>query len=129
MWALIALVLGFLITFDQRVITLIVLLLVLRHPGVAGNQVVYRLGINTKLLVQNPAFLLQRRGVAEPVLYSGELRDVKLPVRIEIVHHPDKGGLDLILGQVRCLAAGLVFELVVTLPNDPAVLVIAVPDL
>ncbi len=65
----IALVLGFFIPVDQRIIALVVLLLVLRHPGVAGNQVVHRLGVDAKLLVQNPAFLLQRRGITEPVLY------------------------------------------------------------
>ena len=51
----IALVLGFLIAADQRVVSLVVFLLVLRHPGVAGNQVVHRLGVDAKLLIQNPA--------------------------------------------------------------------------
>ena len=67
--------------------------------------------------------------VAQPVLDGRELRDVKLPIRVELVYHPDKRGLDLILGQVRCLAAGLVFELVIALPDNPAVFVVAVPDL
>ena len=32
-------------------------------------------------------------------------------------------------GQVLCLAAGLVFELMIALPDNPAVFVVAVPDL
>ena len=125
----IALSFGILIPADQRVVALIIFLLVLRYPGVAGNQVVHRLGVDAQLLIQNPALLLQLRGVGQPVLYGGELRDVEFAVRVQLVHHPDERGLDLIFGQVRCLAAGFVFELVVTLPNDPAVLIVAVPDL
>ena len=98
------------------------------HPCVLGNQVVHRLGVDAQLLVQNPALFPQRRGVAQPVLDGRELRDVKLPVRAQLVHQPDERGLHLILGQVRRLAAGLVFELMIALPDDPAVLVVAVPD-
>ena len=65
----VALSLGIFIPADQSVIALIVFLLVLRHPGIPGDQVVHRLGVDAKLLVQNPAFLLQRRGITEPVLY------------------------------------------------------------
>ena len=58
-----------------------------------------------------------------------ELRNVEFPVRIELIYHSDKRGLDLILRQVRCLAAGFVFELVIALPDHAAVLVVAAPDL
>ena len=77
------------------------------------------------------AFNLHPAGQLEhdPVLYGGELRDVEFPVRVQLVHHPDERGLDLILGQVRCLTAGLVFELMIALPDHPAVFVVAVPDL
>ena len=54
----IALVLGFFIPFDQRVVALIIFLLVLRHPGIPGNQVVHRLGVDAKLFVQNPTLVL-----------------------------------------------------------------------
>ena len=106
----IALLLGFLIPGNQCIVALVVFLLVLCHPGISGDQVVHRLGVDAKLLVQNPAFLLQRRGITEPVLYGGELRNVEFPVRVQLVHYPDERGLDLILSQVRCLAAGFVFE-------------------
>ena len=53
-----ALVLGFFIPVDQRIIALVVLLLVLRHPGILGDQVVHRLGVDAKLLVQNPTLVL-----------------------------------------------------------------------
>ena len=125
----IAFVLGLFIPADKCIVSLVVFLLVLRHPGVPGDQVVHRLGVDAKLLVQNPAFLLQRRGITEPVLYGGELRNVEFPVRIELIYHSDKRGLDLILGQMRRLAAGPVFEFVVALPDHAAVLVVAVPDL
>jgi len=125
----IAFVLGLFIPADKCIVSLVVFLLVLRHPGVPGDQVVHRLGVDAKLLVQNPAFLLQRRGITEPVLYGGELRNVEFPVRIELIYHSDKRGLDLILRQVRCLAAGFVFELVIALPDHAAVLVVAAPDL
>jgi len=62
----IAFVLGFLIAADQRVITLVVLFLVLHHSGIPGNQVVHRLGVDVKLLVQTPVLLLQLRGITEP---------------------------------------------------------------
>ena len=55
--------------------------------------------------------------VAQPVLDGRELRDVKLPVCAQLVHQPDECGLHLILGQVRRLAAGLVFELGIALPD------------
>ncbi len=54
----IAFVLGVFIPADKCIVSLVVFLLVLRHPGVAGNQVVHRLGVDTKLLIQNPALLL-----------------------------------------------------------------------
>ena len=50
-------------------------------------------------------------------------------LRIDSLPRRRESGLDLILGQVRCLAAGLVFELVIALPDNPAVFVVAVPDL
>ena len=121
--------LGFFVPADQRFVSLVVLGLVLSHPCVLGNQVVDRLGVDAQLLVQNPALLLQLRGVAQPILDGRELRDVKLPVRAQLVHQPDERGLHLILGQVRRLAAGLVFELGIALPDHSAVLVVAVPDL
>ena len=65
----IAFVLGFLIAAHQRIVPLFVLFLIQRHPGVASNQVVHRLGVDAQLLVQNPALLLQRCGITEPVLY------------------------------------------------------------
>ena len=124
----VALSLGIFIPADQRVVALVVFFLVLCHPGVPCDQVRDGLGVDAQLLVQNPALLLQRRGVGQPVLYGGELRDVELPIGIELVYHPDERGLHLILGQVRRRAAGLVFELMIALPDDPAVLVVAVPD-
>ena len=66
--------LGLPIPAHQRVVSLVVLLLVLCHPGVAGDQVVHRFGVDAKLrreasllrLVQNPALLLQHRGITKP---------------------------------------------------------------
>ena len=77
---------------------------------------------------------MYRHAVHQPgpqalVELGDELRNVEFPVRVELVHHPDKRGLDLILSQVRCPAAGLVFELMIALPDKTAVLVVAVPDL
>ena len=125
----IALSLGILVPADQRVVALVVFFLVLRHPCIPSDQVRDGLGVDAQLLIQNPALLLQRRGVCQPILDGGELRDIKLPVGIELVRHPDERGLHLILGQVRRRAAGLVFELMIALPDDPAVLVATVPDL
>ena len=68
----IAPVLGLLIAAHQRTVPLVVFLLVLRHPGVAGDQVVHCLGVDTQLFIQNPAFLLQCRGITEPALYDGK---------------------------------------------------------
>ena len=68
----VALSLGILVPADQRIVALIVLFLVLRYPGVPGDQVRDGLGVDAQLLVQNPAFLLQRRGVCQPVLYQKE---------------------------------------------------------
>ena len=62
----IALLLGFLIPGNQCIVALGVFLLVLCHPSISGDQVVHRLGVDAKLLIQNPAFLLQRRGITEP---------------------------------------------------------------
>ena len=72
---------------------------------------------------------VNQRGPLARVKFGVELRDVKLPVRAQLVHQPDERGLHLILGQVRRLAAGLVFELGIALPDHSAVLVVAVPDL
>ncbi len=47
----IALSLGILIPADQRIIALVVFLLVLRHPGVPGDQVRDGLGVNAQLFV------------------------------------------------------------------------------
>ena len=82
----------------------------------------------------DPVLAVHRHAVHQPspqalVELGDELRNVEFPVRVELVHHPGKRGLDLILGQVRCPAAGLVFELMIALPDDPAVFVVAVPDL
>ena len=76
---------------------------------------------------------MYRHAVHQPgpqalVELGDELRHVEFPVRVELVHHPDERGLDLILSQVRCPAAGLVFELMIALPDKTAVLVVAVPD-
>ena len=45
----IAPVLGLLIAAHQRVVPLVVFLLVLRHSGIPGNQVVHRLDVDAKL--------------------------------------------------------------------------------
>ena len=91
----------------------------------APHKTVKRFSRNGLYLNLHPA----RQSEHDPVLYGGELRDVEFPVRVQLVHHPDERGLDLILGQVRCLTAGLVFELMIALPDHPAVFVVAVPDL
>ena len=63
----------------------------------------------------DPVLAVNRHAVHQPgpqalVELGDELRHVEFPVRVELVHHPDERGLDLILSQVRCLAAGFVFE-------------------
>ncbi len=40
---------------NQRIVSLVILFLILRHPGIPGNQVVHRHGDDAKLLIQNPA--------------------------------------------------------------------------
>ena len=72
----------------------------------APHKTVKRFSRNGLYLNLHPA----RQSEHDPVLYGGELRDVEFPVRVQLVHHPDERGLDLILSQVRCLAAGFVFE-------------------
>jgi hypothetical protein len=46
-----------------------------------------------------------------------------------LVHCPDEVHLDFLFRQMWCPASSLVAELVVALINDPAVLVIGMPDL
>ena len=89
----------------------------------APHKTVKRFSRNGLYLNLRPA----RQPEHDPVLAVH--RHVEFPVRVELVHHPDERGLDLILSQVRCPAAGLVFELMIALPDKTAVLVVAVPDL
>ena len=44
--------LGFFVPADQRIVALVVLFLVLRHPCVLGDQVIDGLGVDAELLIQ-----------------------------------------------------------------------------
>ena len=65
---LIAPALGLLVAADKRGFALPALRLVLRLPGVFGNEVVHRLGVHGELLVEQPFLPLQLTGVGDPLL-------------------------------------------------------------
>ena len=120
---------GILIPAGQFLEFLLVGFLVLGDAGVSGDGLLHQSRNHRKLLRHPNLIGIQFLGFTDSLLHKAEVGKNLVTVCSNPVHHPEKSGFQLILAQMRRFAALFVFELGVALPDDPAVLVVAVPDL
>ena len=109
--ALIVLRLRRFIPADQFIVVSVIIILVLRDPGVLGYELLYLVGQQVQIRAELVPILFQCFCVSEPFLQQGDAVKYVRFVFDEPVGCPDEGFFDIILCQMRCLAMAL--ELVV----------------
>ena len=112
---------------DQFVVVPVIIILVLRDPGVLGYELLYLVGQQVQICAYPVPLLFQVFCVSEPFLQQCDAVKYVRFVFDELIDGPDEGFLDIILCQMWCLAMAL--ELVVASVDGPAVLVGRMPDL
>lgn len=112
---------------DQFVVIPVIIILVLRDPGVLGYELLYLAGQQVQICAEPVPLLFQGFCVSEPFLQQGDAVKYVRFVFDEPVGGPDEGFLDIILCQMWCLAMAL--ELIVASVDGPAVLVGRMPHL
>jgi hypothetical protein len=96
---------------DQFVVIPVIIILVLRDPGVLGYELLYLVGQQVQICAKPVPLLFQGFCVSEPFLQQGDAVKYVRFVFDEPVGGPDEGFLDIILSQMWCLA--MAFELIV----------------
>lgn len=112
---------------DQFVVVPVIIILVLRDPGVLGYELLYLVGQQVQICAYPVPLLFQVFCVSEPFLQQCDAVKYVRFVFDESIGGPDEGFLDIILCQMRCLA--MAFELAVAAVDGPAVLVGLMPYL
>ena len=112
---------------DQFVVIPVIIILVLRDPGVLGYELLYLVGQQVQICAEPVSLLFQGFCVSEPFLQQGDAVKYVRFVFDEPVGGPDEDFLDIILCQMWCLA--MAFELIVASVDGSAVLVGRMPDL
>lgn len=96
---------------DQFVVIPVIIILVLRDPGVLGYELLYLVGQQVQICAEPVPLLFQGFCVNEPFLQQGDAVKYVRFVFDEPVGGPDEGFIDIILCQMWCLA--MAFELIV----------------
>lgn len=112
---------------DQFVVVPVIIILVLRDPGVLGYELLYLVGQQVQICAYPVPLLFQVFCVSEPFLQQCDAVKYVRFVFDELIDGPDEGFLDIILCQMWCLAMAL--ELIVASVDGSAVLVGRMPDL
>ena len=112
---------------DQFIVVSVIIILVLRDPGVLGYELLYFVGQQVQIRAKPVPFLFHCFCVSKPFLQQGDaVKDFRF-VFNESIGSPDEYFLDIILRQIRCLAMTL--KLAVASVDGPAVLVGRMPYL
>lgn len=96
---------------DQFIVVPVIIILVLRDPGVLGYELLYLICQQVQIRVEPVPLLFQGFCVSEPFLQQGDAVKYVRFVFDELIGSPDEGFLDIILCQMWCLA--MAFELIV----------------
>ena len=119
----------FFIPFYQPVVPGEVFILILCHAAVFVDAALDQLHHDFQLLQQLPCLLVDVAAVGQLCLHQPAILDQPIPVRQKLAVCFEEFRLDIFLRQVRSAAFVFTFELVIALPDYPAILVRAVPDL
>ena len=118
-----------LVAFHQPVVPGKVIALIQRRGAVLIDAALGQLGHHFQLLKKQLHLPVDVGAIRQLRLYHSAILNQEIPIRQELVIRFEELGLDEVFRQVRGAAFAFTLELVIALPDHPAVFVRAVPGL
>lgn len=112
---------------DQFVVVPVIIILVLRDPGVLGYELLYLVGQQVQIRAKPVPFLFHCFCVSEPFLQQGDAVEDFFLVANKLINGLDEGIFDFVLRQMWRLT--MIPEFIVAAVDGPAVLVGRMPYL